>query len=438
MGRPGNWTLLGVDGDPLPDDGSWVSTEATHYIQTATTIRDQVARLRRIGSGSNELVGQYAPALEDSANDLADHLDQSQGRFDTVASELRRWEPVLAHGYATSGSLLREAESHQGDIDANQPPHAPVDPTDEHAVAEDHRRATRLSDAHGALAGAVKRFHDLMHDVDSTASDVAKKIKDASHDQLKDSWWDKHVRKWIHDHAALLSMIADILTWIATAIIIAIVVFGTGGLALAVLLTAGALLLHSVLALNGDGSWVDVAIDAFALLTMGSGKLLTEGARGAYAARMGIEGFSESTSAARAAFANAEGFISRASVWLTQSNPLVRTFSGVARGMGRFSEAMSAEFRGGALLEALTMGDKEAAGLYSAVNQAIDRLGPGALLGSSRAMLNTLRPVFVSSVTADFTMKALNNANLGVLQYGGLDSWVEWKEEHTVRHGGFW
>jgi len=438
MGRPGDWHLLGVDSDPVPDDGTWVDIEARHYAETATTIREQVTRLRQLGSGSNELVGKYSGELEDNANDLADHLDQSQGRFDTVAQQLRRWQPVVAHGYSTSGSLLREAESAQTDVDANQPSHTPVDPTDATAVAEDHRRATRLSDAQGTLGGIVKRFHDLMHDVDTTASDVARQIKDASHDKLKDSWWDKHVRKWIHDHAALLSMIADILTWIATAIIIAIVVFGTGGLALAVLLTAGALLLHSVLAMNGDGSWVDVAIDAFALLTMGSGKLLTEGARGAYAARMGVEGFSESTSAARAAFTNAEGFLSKSAVWLTRSNPLFRTVEGVSAGMGRFSEALSAEFRGGALLDVLTMGDKEAAGLYSAVNQAIDRLGPGLLLGTSRLSLNALRPVFVGSVAVDFTMKVLNSADLGIFQYDGVTPWVDWKEEHTVRHGGYW
>lgn len=37
------------------------------------------------------------------------------------------------------------------------------------------------------------------------------------------------MRKWIHGHADLLKLIADVLTWIATAIIIVVLVIGTGG-----------------------------------------------------------------------------------------------------------------------------------------------------------------------------------------------------------------
>ena len=272
---------------------------------------------------------------------------------------------------------------------------------------------------------------------------MAKKINDASHDQLKDSWWDKHVRKWIHDHADLLKVIADVLTWIVTIVIVCILVFATGGLLLAVILTAGALLIHSALALNGDGSWVDVAVDAFALLTMGGGKLLAEGARGAYAARMGLQGFADATAEARMAFTQADGFVAKATVWLTRSNPVFRTVEGYGAGLARFSEAMSTEFEGGRLIDLLTMGDKEAAGLYKAVNQAIDNLGPGLMLNSSKFMLNVVRPVFVSGVTVDASVKIINPAFPRFWSDGspikpaitGISDWVE---EHTVRHGGYW
>lgn len=443
--RPGEWHLLGVDSDPLPGDAYDVSSEATHYTNTAQAIRDQVARLHQIASGTNELVGQYAPALQDSAKDLADHLDDAQGRFDTVAAQLKVWSPVLSDGITRTGTMLHEAETAQSTIDANQAPATPVDKTDDKAVTADTKRGSRLSGAQGDLSGVVGRFHTLMDQVNGTAEDVAKKIDDASHDKLKDSWWDSHVRKWIHDHADLLKFIADVLTWIATAIIIAIVIFGTGGLGLAMLLTAGALLLHTALAANGDGSWVDVGLDAFALLTMGAGKVLSEGARGAYATRMGAEAFGESSTAARTAFADASGFMEKAGVYLKESNFVTRNLRALSAGGSKFSEVLSTQFEGGSWLARLSMGDKEAAGLYKAVTTSIDDLGSGFLLNSSQTMLNMMRPTFLSGVGVDFAAKVLNPAFPNIFPggdgdpiKGGITGFSDWVEENTVPRAGYW
>jgi hypothetical protein len=456
-GRPGSWHLLGVDSDPLPGDEYDVSSESTHYGDTAQAIRDQVSRLRQIASGSNELVGKYAPALEDSAKDLADHLDDAQGRFDTVAEQLKIWAPVLSDGITRTGSLLHEAESAQSAIDANQAPDTPVDKKDDTAVQADQQRGNRLSGAQGDLNGVQARFNDLMASIHGTADSVGKKITDAAHDGLKDSWWDAHVRKFIHDHAGLIKLIADVLTWIATAIIIAIVIVGTGGLGLALLLTAGALLLHSVLAMNGDGSWVDVGLDLFALVTLGSGKLLSEGARTALALREGGAAFGETSSAARAAFSKASGFAGKTGAWLGESNFVARNLRGAYAGLSEFHEVMNASFKGGSWAARLMMGDKEAAGLYKAVNESIGRNGSGFLLGSARGMLNTMRPVFISGSTVDFTAKVLNPAfpigDVWVpwgdhhveVPWGdhkdikpAITGWSESVEEHTVSHGGYW
>ena len=313
--RPGEWHLLGVDADPLPGDEAAVHRSSGDYTEISQAIHEQVYRLRTMAQGTNQLVGEFAPSLRDAAGELAEHLERAEDRFDTVATQLGIWDPVLDNGRVESGSLLRQAVAAQDSADANRPPLVPVDPTDQAAADADGRRADRLSAAEGELTRIRTAFHTLMSQVDSTAQRVAHAIEEASDDQLKDSWWDSHVRKWIHDHADLLKFIADVLTWIATAIIIAVVLLSNPAgwlLLVAMIATAAALVIHTVLAANGDGSWVDVALDAFALVTMGAGKLLSEGARGAFATRMGVEGFSESTSAARAAFSQAEGFGAKA------------------------------------------------------------------------------------------------------------------------------
>ncbi|MGI9156296.1 MAG: spore cortex biosynthesis protein YabQ [Marmoricola sp.] len=445
-GRPGSWHLLGVDSDPLPGDVYEVSSEATHYDSTATAIRDQVARLRTMASGKNSLVGQYAPALEKSAGELADHLDQAQGRFDTVAAQLKRWEPVLDHGITRTATMLHQAETAQSAIDANQAASTPVDKKDDAAVAADHKRGNALSGAQGDLGDVVTAFHNLMHSINSTADDVAGKIDDASHDKLKDSWWDSHVRKWIHDHASLLKFIADVLTWIATAIIIVVLVIGTGGLALAAILTGLALVLHFALAANGDGSWTDVALDAFALVTLGSGKLLSGGAKMMLATREGAAGFAETSTAARTAFAEANGVASKATVWLSRSNPVFRTVDSYASGLNKFSQVLNTEFKGGRLIDVLSMGEKESAGLYKAIGSSIDKLGPGFLLNSAKGMMNATRVTFTSGALTDLTFKGLNPAvPLPNVPWGdgrhlkpALTNWSDWADEHTVPRGGYW
>lgn len=444
--RAGEWHLLGVDSDPLPGNADLVDDERTTFSETATAIRDQVARLRQMASGNNELVGKYAPALEEAAQDLADHLDDTEGRFDTVAAQLTIWSPVLADGMTQTATMVKEAEDAQHAIDSNQPSGTPVDPKDDKAVTADKQRGNRLSGAQGDLGDVQGRFNTLMSHVNDVADSVAKKISDAADDGLKDSWWDKHVRKWIHDHADLLKMIADVLTWIATIVIVAIVLLSNpaGWLILVAMIATGlALAIHTALAANGDGSWTDVALDAFALVTMGAGELLSSGARGALALKEGSVAFSDTVSTARAAFGEASGFFGRTGAWLGKSNIVARNLRGAYAGLSEFSTVMNKAFEGGSLLNRLSMGSKEAAGLYNAITESIGRNGPGFLLHSADVMMQTVRPVFLSGVGVDVIAKTLNPA---FPQFWGdgspikpaITQWSHWAEEHTVPHGGFW
>jgi hypothetical protein len=427
--RPGDWHLLGADGDPLPGDAYDVASEARHYDQTATAIRDQVSRLRQMASGNNELVGKYAPALEDAAKDLADHLDDAQGRFDTVASQLKIWSPVLSDGMSQTLSMVREAEQAQSTIDANQPSGTPVDKKDDHAVQADQQRGNRLSGAQGDLSGIQGRFDTLMGHVNDTAEDVAKKISDASHDSLKDSWWDSHVRKWIHDHADLLKMIADVLTWIATAIIIVVLIVGTGGVGLAILLTAGALLIHTMLAANGDGSWVDVGIDAFALVTLGAGRMLSTAAKTARLASLAEAApgaadaaFTETATMGRIFVAGEDGI--EATTGITNlseaGNAFTKTWNAVAtREIPEVSNMIK-----------LTFGD--AGELTNDLLKIGTQFGDSPLIQQGLRAANQSTNLYRAGMSVDVLGKIFNDSHPFAFDYSGVKSWVDWKEQHTV------
>jgi hypothetical protein len=111
-------------------------------------------------------------------------------------------------------------------------------------------------------------------------------------DGLGDSWWDSvkdwtcdrwdSFITWVHQHADMIGKIADISSWIATALAtVAIVisfipvlnVLAGPLLATAAAFTLVSLVAHTMLALSGDGSWIDVGFDVVALVTFGYGKV---------------------------------------------------------------------------------------------------------------------------------------------------------------------
>jgi hypothetical protein len=287
--RPGDWYHFGYDNDPLPGDPWAVSSQAGAYRDVASAIDDQVRVLHQIAESHDwvGVKGSYAGALAEAAREMGDELAKIQGRFDTVASQLRTWQPVLEEGRTTTWNLLIQAENAQSDLDRNPAP-GPLadDATDDDKTKHDDARKKHDSAA-GDLTDAKTKFRTAMEHIHSVASSVAKAIKDASDDNVKDSWWDSHVRKWIHDHADLLKLIADVCTWIATGLLIAALFLSGAGLLLllAAIATGVALLIHTALAAQGDGSWLDVALDVIALATMGTSALLSAGAKATVAAR---------------------------------------------------------------------------------------------------------------------------------------------------------
>ncbi|SFF12705.1 hypothetical protein SAMN05216251_108280 [Actinacidiphila alni] len=152
-------------------------------------------------------------------------------------------------------------------MDPGPHPDAPGTPA---APTPEQRKAAHARDAaQGELAAARRQLADIKQHRDDRASHWKQRIEDAEHDGLKDSRWDGF-KDFVHQHAGLIKVLADICTWIVTGLVIASLFIpgldiATGVLAAFML---GALAGHTALALSGDGSWMDVGLDIVAIATL--------------------------------------------------------------------------------------------------------------------------------------------------------------------------
>ncbi|MGH3803559.1 MAG: DUF6531 domain-containing protein, partial [Pseudonocardiaceae bacterium] len=245
----------------------------------AEEITRQAANLRRLSSAE----GWDADAgrtFADSAGDLAGQLDQAQGRYATAGAALKGYAPELRHAQSVADAALTDAKAAQGAINANQPPeHPPAAPTPDQATAE-RTRQHAYDGGIDALYAARRKLADATDHRDEHARRAERAIRDSvDHDGLKDSRWDKFTN-WVSEHADLLRAISEIARLIATVLsTIALVIsfipvlnFLTPLLlGLAALASLVSLAANLMLALAGEGSWLDVAVDLFSVVTFGYG-----------------------------------------------------------------------------------------------------------------------------------------------------------------------
>jgi hypothetical protein len=282
--RPYDWSPLGLDSDPVPGDSEAVSAESRRLGQTAQDLRTQITMLQKIASDST-LKGQYAGTLRAHAQQLSQDLGKVVTRYESVADATGQWSGDLAAAQAASLAALHMAQSPYEQLrrlQAPQPPPAGASAAAQQQYAADRQQYQQAqSSAQAALTDAQRLLGQATGNRDTAGATAARKISDASHDSLADSWWDQF-KQMISGIADNLKTIATIIGYIATACAILAVIL-TGPLALVFLLLAGGLLLtefgiHTVLAATGNGSWVDVGLDVFALATLGYGGALDAGA----------------------------------------------------------------------------------------------------------------------------------------------------------------
>lgn len=268
------WQPLGWDTDPVPGDPGRIDTEAQHLSKIAGQIADQVSKLKAIAAQGTE-VGQHAEKIRTSARTLAGKLDTVGTRYKKVSSALSAWSPQLSQAQSMSLQALNQAEAPYRQLTT------PAAPPSGHLTASQQQQAlTDLSNATAKAQGQLEAALALLGRAtslrDSEGSHCASVINNACDDALKDSFWERFknvVDRWtwlIKDVCTALEVLATV------AAVLALLLTGVGWLVIAgVVMTGLALLGRSALAAAGQGSWLEVGMDAFALLTFGAGKVLT-------------------------------------------------------------------------------------------------------------------------------------------------------------------
>ncbi|MGH3693492.1 MAG: RHS repeat-associated core domain-containing protein [Pseudonocardiaceae bacterium] len=285
--RPVDWSPL-AGSDPVPGDPEEIERAAKSLADMAEEITRQAANLRKLATAE----GWDADAgrtFADSAGDLAGQLKKAHGRYATAGGALKRYAPELRHAQSIADTALADAKQAQTTINATRPPaHPPAgQPTPEQASAERHRQYAH-DEGISALHAAQRRLTEATHHRDEHAGRAARAISDSINDDgLKDSWWDKF-KNWVHEHADILKAIAKIAEIVATVLsTIALAIawipvldfLSPVLLGLAALASGVALVCNLMLALAGEGSWLAVAVDLFAVVTFGFGAKAAMAAR---------------------------------------------------------------------------------------------------------------------------------------------------------------
>jgi hypothetical protein len=289
MGRPPGyqWQPLGLDTDPVPGDPQAISAEAAHLASIAKTITGQVAAMHKIASENTEK-GQHADKIRSEALSLAGSLQAVAARYQKVSSALSGWVPELEQAQALSIRALDEAEAPYARL--NQSVTLPSGPNltaaQKQEIADHNTSMRRAQDQLDAAKALLTRATTLR---DTQAAYYAAKINQASSDSLTDHeslWGDitgfvdhvaHEVNQGIRDSARAIKAACTVLELVAAGLAIAALCMTGVGLLLvaAIALTATALALRTLLAATGNGSWMDVAVDAFALATLGIGGGIT-------------------------------------------------------------------------------------------------------------------------------------------------------------------
>ena len=440
--RAGDWHLLGHDSDPVPASPAEVSGEGEHYTTVASTIADQITRLEALAANDAALKGHYAEKLTESCDDLADHLGKIEGRFRSTGGALDDWSDDLVQAQIDTAQALRDAEEAKRAMDANAPdpvtPGAP-EPTQAEKDATE-AQSGRYSAAEGRLETARTDFSRAMSTLDGRAESVASTIQKASDDDMKDSRWDKF-KDAVGNIADVLDSIADVLSWIGAALtIVALFIPGLNLLVIAAILLAGALLIHGLLAVTGNGSWTDVLMDAIGLATLGMGTRAMALARLGRSATLTRAGATAGRNAAarslsQASFNGGRGIIGGTHKFLLQ------TYSGSTRAaMRTASDDAARAFTQRALpsttrMEALRVGaDHSLAALAKDHRLLVQELGEAAINPAfSRNLSQAINFTIANQAT---NIPLVLNPKIGPHEAWNTPGWSHLQDATTFTPGG--
>ncbi len=279
--RPVDWHPL-ADKDPIPGDPEDIRHEVNRMKNLASTLRDQAAILRKAADG-DALQGKYADKIREKSGDLEKHFRETAARYERVVGDLGKWANELEGFQERADGILRAAKQ------ADEEHAAEVKKKEAEAKKngkDGDKKASEESDPNSHLAPYHRQLNQVISDRDSRADHYATNIDDDISDIIKDSGWE-NFKDWVHEHADTIKTVIEVLSWAATAIgIIALLFTPVGWVATLITVTAISLTAlvgvgHTLLALSGDGNWADVAMDVFALATLGFGSVAMKGVKAA-------------------------------------------------------------------------------------------------------------------------------------------------------------
>ena len=276
--RPVDWHPL-AEKDPVPGDPEDIRDEVGRMKDLASTLRDQARILRKAADG-DALTGKYADKIRDKSGELEKHFRETAARYERVVGDLGNWANELEDFQERADGVLRAAKQ------ADEEHAAEVKKKEAEAKESGEKNASGSSDPDSHLAPYHKQLNQIVSERDSRAQHYADNIGDDISDIIKDSTWE-NFKDGVREHADTIKSVVEVLSWAATAIGIIALLFTPVGW-LATLITVSAISLtalvgvgHTLLALSGDGSWTDVAMDVFALATLGFGSVAMKGVKAA-------------------------------------------------------------------------------------------------------------------------------------------------------------
>ncbi|MCZ4508844.1 hypothetical protein O3Q52_11640 [Streptomyces sp. ActVer] len=298
--RADEWSAIGEASDPVPGDPEEVAKLGRDLRKTADSIKKQADEIKAL-SGVDAWKSKAADEFRKEAEEAEGKLRKAFKRYDAAAdalgekvieggaskeyaSELHRAQKMADKALRDAQDAESEQKSSTGAID-NLPKGAASDDPDRKKLEKRQEAATSAMER-------AKKDLEAAKDVRDAAAEAARKtIRHAiDHDGLKDDGWDKF-KDWVHDNAGWIKVLVEAMGWIATICgtlsllvgwipIVGQALAGVLG-AIALGATLVSLVGHVLLALAGEGSWFDVAMDVVGLATLGIGRGAMAGAKGA-------------------------------------------------------------------------------------------------------------------------------------------------------------
>lgn len=286
---------LPTDVAPIPGSPGTVRSKADRFARTAAAIVEAVSGLETAIAETRNHDSQALDELAENAHDVAERLSTLRERYQTAADALSGFATELESAQTQAQALIGESGQAQSSVDYldrqittyTQQRQQTTDPTElvevtQHLTQLHARRRHRVED----LASVRARFERIVEALRQSGRDAASRMRAVTDsDGLNDSIWD-NVMGWVQENAEILKAIHEVLKWITTGLSILSFFFPVlAPFALAAAaLTAG---LSLVLALAGEMSWVDFALDVLTVATFGVAAVATRAIGGVMTALKG-------------------------------------------------------------------------------------------------------------------------------------------------------